>query len=157
MYIYNHKLKQIILQFQILIKKSRYLTEFEKGQISSLKTQGKGVRQIARELNRNPSSITRYLNNINTNKIQKNRGRKDVLKPREKRRIFRELSKSGASVKKVRSKLDLTHVSAATIWNCATKSNNFKYQKMKSGPKLELQHKFNRLKWAKKYIHWTNQ
>ena len=52
-------------------KKSRYLTEFEKGQISSLKIQGKGVRQIARELNRNTSSITRYLKNINTNKIEK--------------------------------------------------------------------------------------
>lgn len=137
--------------------RSRYLTDFEKGQIISLKNENKGVRQIAKSLNRDPGSISRYLNNISSHKIKKKRGRKEILKPREKRRIFRELAKTGASIKKVKNKLDLTHVSISTIWNSVTNSKNFKYQKMKAGPKLEIEHKSNRLKWARKYIHWTHE
>ena len=71
-------------------QKSRYFTEYEKGQIILMKNEGKGVRQISRELNRNPASISRYLNDISINKIKKNSGRKEILKPIEKRRIFRE-------------------------------------------------------------------
>jgi len=135
--------------------KRKLLTEYEKGQIDTLKLEGHSNRAIGRLLKRSEYCIRHYLNNVANPRVSQKRGPKKKLSDTSKRRIQREASNNSISVAKLKDKLDL-EVSPVTIWRVLKESAHLKFTKMKKKPLLNSQHKQKRLLWAKEKICWGN-
>ena len=74
--------------------RGRKLSDIEKGQITAYKLDGKSNRQIATLLGRSPTLIDNYVKDSAGYGTRKSTGRPSKVSERDKRRIYREASKS---------------------------------------------------------------
>lgn len=131
----------------------KHLSDFEKGQIEILREQNKSNREISRVLNRNESTIRRYIkNNGDSNKIE-TRGRKKATTPHTERRIIREVSNKRISLRAVKMVLDL-NISHETIRKVINDSPFIVHSKKIKKPKLNENHIRQRLIWANNHMTW---
>ena len=77
------------------------LSEFVKGEITTLKRVGKSLREISKALGRSKAVICNYLKSPNKYKTRKPTGRPENLLPLFKRRIIREVKKKTLSTSKI--------------------------------------------------------
>ena len=69
--------------------KGSKLSEFEKGEITTLKRVGKSQREILKALGRSKTVICNYLKSLNKYGTRKPTGRQEKLSPQFQRRIVR--------------------------------------------------------------------
>ena len=101
---------------------AKHLSDSEKGKIEGLRAANKTIKEISIILNRNKSTIYRYLKNKSKNNKIETRGRKIKTTPHIKRRILREVSNKVVSLRQIKQRLDLD-ISHETIrkvinWLC---------------------------------------
>jgi transposase len=132
------------------------LSDYEKGQIDLLVKQGLSHRKIAKKLNRSLCVVNNYLRDPSTYNTIKRKGRKPVLKEREKRAILRKASNSTVSCPKIIDDLCLK-VSRWTVNRVINNSGNLIYAKKTTTPALTEQHKAKRLEWARAHMTWDKE
>ncbi|CAL1293060.1 unnamed protein product, partial [Larinioides sclopetarius] len=67
------------------------LSKFQKSQIFVYKNEGKGVREIARQLRISPNIVSNFIRNSESDRRKKKTGRPKKLTQRDQRKIIREL------------------------------------------------------------------
>ena len=74
------------------------LNNFQKGQISAYKNVVRGVWEIANILNISPNTVFNLIKNPGKHGKKKKTGRPKKLKPRDERKLVRELKKNGEDI-----------------------------------------------------------
>ena len=138
------------------MNKIKRLSEYEKGQIEILKSQGISNRKIAAYLNRNSRSIDNYFKKKENPIPNKRPGPKKKLNPREESRILREVSKNGTSIKKIKADFNL-NVSRETIRRVIKNSPYIDYVKFDRKPVLNKINKQKRLEFARIHQTWNEE
>lgn len=133
------------------------LNDFQKGQITAYKNDGKGVREIARKLQVSPNTVSNFIKHPDRNGKRKKTGRPKKLTTRDERKLVHELKKSSGSIAKAQNQAGLTHVSRQTVYNYVTRSKRFIFKKRKHHPKWKQTHINNRLSWAKEHMSWMTE
>ena len=111
---------------------------------------------IARSLNRDQSTISKYLQNKDNIDGKKNSDRKKILTQRDKRRILNVAVNENLSSRKIITQLNLD-VSKNTVLRVINSDNNIKYSKHKSKPNLKKQQIETRRTWAQDYLTWDEK
>jgi transposase len=137
--------------------RGKHLTEKEKGAITALSNDGKGVRAIGKAIGRSHTAVMNYLKDPAGLSRSNRTGRPPIFNERDKRRIFHLACVDGLTAKKIVSVLDIT-CHHSTVTNVLNASENAHYIKRKSGPYLLERHKTARLQFAedivKKKFNW---
>ena len=79
------------------MSKGTKFSEFEKGEITAMKSLGKSQREISKALGRSKTVICNYLKSPNKYGIRKPTARLEILSPQLKRRIVPEVKKKKTS------------------------------------------------------------
>jgi IS30 family transposase len=124
------------------------LTAYEKGQINAFHRDGKGIRAIARLLNRSHHVIINYLKGPAVYCTKKRMGRKKKLTKRDEQRISRMTSNSKVTCKEIKSTLGV-NVHRTTILRSIQRNQNITRQKMLVAPSLTQMHKHARLDFCR--------
>ena len=95
--------------------KGTKLFDFEKGEITALKSVGKSQREISKALGCSKTIICNYLKSPNKCGTRKPTGRPEKLSPQFKRRIVREVIKKASSTSKILKSLVDASCSTRTI------------------------------------------
>jgi len=133
------------------------LSEFEKGQIVAYRSAGKGIRAIAREIQRSDCVVRNFLKNPAKYGQKKRKGRKRKLSKRMERQIGKQASNSSKSVNDIKKELNL-EVCKTTVWNAIQRNPNIVREKMAKAPRLLPHHIDARLEFAKENMdrEWKN-
>jgi transposase len=138
--------------------RGKTLTEFEKGQINGLHQSGKGLREIARSINRTPFVVRSYLNDPQGyGTHMRNTGRPSKLSPRDKRLILRTAAAAHRDnetkyASTIRGELGL-NVSNRTVSRVLNKSEFFETSHLQKAPKLKPEHIEARKAWARENMN----
>jgi transposase len=124
------------------------LTIEEKTKIDVLSQTGLTNNQIANEIHRHKSCISRHINKKRSIKGKKVSGRKQKLSSRTKRQIFKCAIKENKTCGIIKRDLKLD-VSRWTIARSLKENPNVRYMKMKKCPLLKKIHIEKRLQFAK--------
>lgn len=101
----------------------KYLSEFEKGQITAFYEENLSISEIASRLNRSRKVVFNFLNLRENYGKNKSPGRPKVINEREKRIVLREISNSTKGIRKIRDEL-LPAVSHVSVWRLIKSSPN---------------------------------
>uniref|UniRef100_T1J9X4 Transposase IS30-like HTH domain-containing protein n=1 Tax=Strigamia maritima TaxID=126957 RepID=T1J9X4_STRMM len=121
------------------------LTDYEKGQIDTLKTAGNSARAISKAIGRSPEIWTK-----------KRSGRPQKLSDRQKRRIISQIKKGKSSLRAIAKNPDF-NVSKDTVSRVVKKKKTIVYKKRKVQPVMKNVHKEKRLKWAREHMSWKQE
>ncbi|MGF7232685.1 MAG: helix-turn-helix domain-containing protein [Arachidicoccus sp.] len=133
----------------LAMPRGKSLTEREIGQIEAFHSEGLGIREIARKINRSHNLVMNWLEKQeNYGKKNKKRGRKKKLSKRDERQIIRKVSNTTKSCAKIKQELGLD-VHRQTVWRTINKNPNIFRQKMNKAPRLEPVHIRGRLEFAR--------
>uniref|UniRef100_T1IUS6 Uncharacterized protein n=1 Tax=Strigamia maritima TaxID=126957 RepID=T1IUS6_STRMM len=121
------------------------LTDYEKGQIDTLKTAGNSARAISKAIGRSPEIWTK-----------KRSGRPQKLSDRQKRRITSQIKKGKSSLRAIAKNPDF-NVSKDTVSRVVKKKKTIVYKKRKVQPVMKNVHKEKRLKWAREHMSWKQE
>jgi transposase len=120
---------------------------------------GMSKKDIAAKLNRSYTVVNHFCSDMDGYGIQKWYGPKPCLTERDRRRIFKEASRTGMSSEDLRKSTGVP-VTSRRIRQVLNSSNMFQYVKRKSAPCLKPQHLSARLKFAKENVFlgdgWNN-
>lgn len=130
------------------------LTEFEKGMIEGLHQGKMSNREIADAIRRSLNVVNNYIKKKENYARNWCSGRKQLLTPREKRRIIRSCSNKKISIAQLKKDIGL-RASNSTIWRFINSNQNICNKKKKRKPSLTKKHKTDRLNWARKFMSWT--
>ena len=109
--------------------KGKYLNNYEKGQIDTLLDLNYSVYAISQKVKRIRTVINNYIRlGKNYGKLDKNKGRKSILSPREKRFIVKKIISNKRSLRQTQKVID-KKVSLSTIYNALVKDDKIKYKK----------------------------
>lgn len=139
------------------IPRGKPLSEFQKGQIVAYKNEGKGVREIVRQLRIIPNTVSNFIRNPESDRRKKKTGRPKKLTQRDQLKIIRELKNTGGSVSKAQCQSGITHVTKRTVYNYIKSSKKFIFKKRKHHPKWNEVHIKHRLQWAKDHMSWSSE
>ena len=133
-----------------------HLSDEEQAQISALHTAGLTNREIARQLLRSPSVVSRYLRAPESYGCKGRSGRPKKLTAQDERQIGRLVSNSTISVNDVRASLS-TAVSRMTVWRAIKRNDNIVRCRLRPAPRLTESHKAARLLFARKNMatNWS--
>ncbi len=131
--------------------RGKILTEFERGQITALKSSGCSLREIASRLDRSVCAIKNYVDNPESYGKNHAGGKPKALSDRDTRTILRLASNNSSSIKKIRA-LAGVNASFTTVWRAITASDNIIRAKLLVGPKLDSAHKIGCLQWAESRV-----
>lgn len=129
--------------------RGKELTVVEKAQIEALRTAGKSYTFIANQLHRSKGCIQDFVTKRRSYGLKRRSGRPKKLTEREERHISRIASNSTKSANEIKRECQL-QVSKGTIIRALNRNPNLKREKMMSAPKLKMEHKIQRLEFAKK-------
>ena len=132
------------------------LSEFQKGRIVAYKNEGKGVREIARQLRISPNTVSNFIRKPESDRRKKTGGPKKLTQ-RDQRKIIRELKNTGGSVSKAQCQSGITHVTKRTVYSYIKRSKKFIFKKRKHHPKWNEGHIKHRLQWAKDHMSWSSE
>jgi transposase len=133
----------------LAMPRGKSLTEREIGQIEAFHSEGLGIREIARKINRSHNLVMNWLEKQeNYGKKNKKRGRKKKLSKRDERQIIRKVSNTTKSCAKIKQELGLD-VHRQTVWRTINKNPNISRQKMNKAPRLEPVYIRGRLEFAR--------
>jgi transposase len=135
-------------------RNNKDLSQFEKGQIEAYKDMNLSNFDIAKKLNRDKSTVTKYLQKTNKKSLKQNSGRKSKLDDRQKRHIFKLATKDRMSCRQLKGTLDLP-VSCRTVQRSLHANRNANYEKMMRTIQLKKVHIDARLQWARIHKSWT--
>ncbi|XP_015783006.1 uncharacterized protein LOC107360764, partial [Tetranychus urticae] len=116
------------------------LSDYEKGQIDSFKTQGLSIRQIAAKITRSPRVVFNYLNAGENYSASPRSGRPAKFDDRDKRSVLRLMDEGNKSCKQVLEESSLP-VSVKTINRAIEESGFYEYDSMDVKPRLTDEHK----------------
>ena len=137
--------------------KGKYLNNYEKGQIDALLNLNYSIYDISQEIKRSKGVVYNYIRlGKNYGNLEKYKGRKSILSPREKRMIVKKVVSNKRSLRQTQKEID-KKVSLSTIYNVLAKNDKIKYRKMKKEPYLTKKHKISRVEFCKKYRYLDNQ
>ena len=137
----------------------RRLSDYEKGQIDSLISEGLSQQELGCRINRSQKVVSNYLKNREN--YGQNYGKKNrkPLTPREKRQVFRAVTNEGLSLMEAKTECGISQ-SKTTIWRQISATKTLKYLKRKCAPNLTPNHKKRRLEWCRKHFtfgeNWKN-
>jgi transposase len=114
----------------------KYLTDFEKGQITAYNREGKPRLEIAQLINISKTVVTNFLNKKEKYGIKRPTKGNSKLTNRDKRRIFRLASNELVTSTDIKNSLNLS-VTTRTIRNHLSKSPNYNFSKLKKKPGYE--------------------
>lgn len=125
----------------------KLLTEIEKGKILAFRGSGMSERQIASKIKRSKTVVHHFLSDPCRYGTKNRGGRPSKLSTRMKRSVIRMAVKDNAHSAAIKSTLKLP-VTARTVRNILSNTENIKYAKFKSKPRLEKRHIAARLNFA---------
>ena len=123
--------------------KEAKLSEFEKGEITTLKIVGKSQRKISKALGRIKTFICNYLKSPNkylTPPQKKTTSRSEKLSPQFKRRILREVKKKTSSTSNILESLVDSPCSNRTIRRHSNNEKS-KHKEIIPRPRLTMKYK----------------
>lgn len=135
--------------------KGKALSEYEKGQIDTFKSQGRSNRKIAEEIGRSLNVVNRYVRDPKNYGITKSPGAPPKLNERDKRRIIRAAVDGKKSCRKIQREV-VPEVSKSTVWNVLNEAPDVSHEKMVAAPKLKDHHKVARLAFAREHMTWKH-
>nr|CCA27938.1 protein Y6B3B.8 putative [Albugo laibachii Nc14] len=127
------------------------LSEFEKGQLSTMHATGTSQREIARIVGKSKTVVKAYLRNPEGYNTMRRPGRRSSLTPATVRRIVREAQTSQFSSSQIVRTFNLT-VSARSVRNILAREDTLRYVKCKSIPMLTKANKLARLECAGEFV-----
>lgn len=127
------------------------LSDFEKGQISAYHSSGMSSTKISKVLMRSQNVISNYLKNIENYGQNYRKGRPLKTTLRERRLLLKEVVIRGKTIMEAKRENELQG-SKSTLFRVLQRTENIKYLKSKSAPKLTNEHKVLRLEWAQKHM-----
>lgn len=136
--------------------KGKRLNEVEITQINLLSRLGYSNRHIAREIGRSEGVIRNFYKKSQNYGIKKRTKGNSKLTARQKGQIRHEATKNRLNSSQIIAKLNLPVVKS-TVTRVLNSSKTIKWMKLKGKPRLTKINKMNRLKFAEKYMNWTDQ
>ena len=130
--------------------KGSKLSEFEKGEITTLKRVGKSQREISKALKRSKTVRWNYLKSPNKYGTRKPTGRPEKLSPQFKRRIVHKVKKKTSSTTQIWKYLVEAPCRTRTIRRHLN-NEKIKHKKIIHRPRLTMKHKEKRLEYAGQY------
>lgn len=136
--------------------KGKCLTDEEKISIKIYKENGYSFREIARKVNRSDKVVRNYLKlGVKYGQRKKTKGN-TKLSRRQIGQIKIEATKNHLNSAQIVEKLALP-VTKQHVARILRRSDNIKWKKMKSKPRLTQKHKQQRLKFARERIQWDDE
>jgi hypothetical protein len=139
--------------------RGKSLTEYDKGQIDILKSNGKSMREIRIAIGRgeNGKNVVRnYLRNKCGYGKKTSPGRFHTYSRREESLLIKEVANKKVSKTEAKRRLGLSgHRSTAYV--TVKRSNYLRRTKRKGKLKLTEKHKIERLNWARENMCWTKE
>ena len=132
------------------------LTEFEKGQIVALSSQGFSCRAVAIRIERSKSVVNNFLRLKDSYGKKNSGGRPKKLSPREERRVLKLASTGKFSSTQLINETQIK-VCKKTICNVLNHSGKFEYCAKLVQPKLLPRHKEQRLAFAQRVMSWDDK
>ncbi len=132
------------------------LTSEERSAIDAHYEHVKNFSEIARHINRNESTVRKYIRGKTFQPVQKKRGRHPGLSDRDKREIIRYASNEIMTAGHIKAQLGLKCGETA-ILNALNESPFIRRRKLKGIPKLNAKHKRSRIDWATERLNWDEE
>jgi transposase len=132
------------------------LSDFEKGQILTLKDAGKSGRAIAKLIQRSKTVVNCFLSSPKDYGVAKHPGRPRLLDETARRRLLRSARTGLFSSEQLKSSLQLP-VSSRTIRNELSREPTLQFKKKKRTPMLKKHHQEHRLQWAREKVTWSHE
>ena len=132
------------------------ISDFERGQIATLKGLGYSANKIAKHIHRSRSLVIGCLNRGVENPPKKRGGPKKKLSDRDIRAIQRKASNSTRSSSEIKAELNL-NVSSRTIRRAMHACPHLKHEKMLTKPALKPGDKPARLAFARDHMSWKGE
>lgn len=136
--------------------KGTRLTEEERRIISLFKEEGHSNVSIARKIGRSEKAVRNFLKMGSKYGIKRATKGRTKVSLRMKGQIRHEATRNRLSCSQIKQKLDVP-VTSRHIARILNESPNIKWKKLQGKPKLNLTHKQNRLKFARKYMEWKTE
>lgn len=136
--------------------KGTFLTDQEKIQIKFFHEQGCSNREIARKIYRSEGVIRNFLKKGLTYGVRKPTKGNTKLTKRQINMIKQEATRNKLNATQIKSKLELP-VTSKHVQHILRTDENIKWKKPICKPMLKQHHKENRLKFARKYMKWTDE
>lgn len=136
--------------------KGKYLTEFEKGRITSLKESGLSNRKIAIKVRRSLNVVNNYVKKKKNYGIKKSSGRPSVFTERDKRRIIRIASNSALTARQIATEAGVA-TNVRNVQRLLQREPPLKRMKLKRKPPLKKAHILARLEYARNHVHWNKE
>lgn len=136
--------------------KGTRLTEEERRIIKLFKEEGHSNVSIARKIGRSEKVVRNFLKKGSKYGIKPATKGRTKLSLRLKGQIRHEATQNRLSCSQIKEKLDVP-VTPRQIARILNQSPNIKWKKLQGKPKLNLTHKQNRLKFARKYMEWKTE
>jgi len=131
----------------------------EKGRIIQMFLDGKTQQIIAKEIDRNQSTICRPIRHVKATKVlerKKGSGRRRLVNEGTLKRLFRAVSSNPRmSTEVLKEEFGLDHVSTATIQRYLRQSDKFESTFTKGKPYVSKKNIAHRLRWCKARRGWT--
>nr|CCA22303.1 Hypothetical protein W07E6.6 putative [Albugo laibachii Nc14] len=127
------------------------LSDFEKGQVSTIHAAGTSQRVIARIIGRSKTVVNAYLRNPEGYNTMRRLDRRSSLTPATVRRIVRAAQTGQYSSSEIVRTLNFT-VSACSVRNVLAREDTLRYVKRKSISMPAKAHKLSRLEWAREFV-----
>lgn len=131
------------------------LTRVEQAQICALYATNQSCSTIARQLNRNPSTITRFLVREKHKNLQQKRQRNQKLSRRAQRQIVSAALRDKLSAREICESLGLD-ISVRRVQQILSGSAYLRYSKAERAPHLSKNHRMERVKWAEQNLGWDH-
>ena len=132
------------------------LSDFEKGQILTLRNMNVSGNQIAKTIGRSQSVVHHFLKDPQKYGTAKRTGRPSTISEKTKRRLYRKASHGKHSSRELRNELGL-HVTARRVRQLLQDADNLEYVKRIHAPPLTARHKECRLEFAEKYVDYKEK
>lgn len=136
--------------------KGTRLTEEERRIIKLFKEEGHSNVSIGRKIGRSEKVVRNFLSKGSKYGIKPPTKGRTKVSLRLKGQIRHEATQNRLSCSQIKQKLDVP-VTPRQIARILNDSPNIKWKKMQGKPKLNLTHKENRLKFARKYMEWKTE
>ena len=134
----------------------KMLTDYEKGRIDQLKSLNWSNRQIAREINRDNTTVSRYIRVPSIYGSKKSSGRPKSLGKRTIKKVVKLATNKCIKSSSIKARLGL-NVTSKTVRNYLADEGNLVYSKMQGKPPLKKIHKEKRMEMAFEKLRWTTE
>ena len=132
-----------------MAKRTKF-SEFEKGEITALKTVEKSPRETLKPSGHNKTIIGNYLKSLNKYGTRKPTSKPEKLSTRFKRRIVRDVKKKTSSTSKILKSLMDAPCSTRTVRRHLNNEKS-KHKKIIHRSRLTIKYKGKRLEYARQY------